>query len=58
MLSCLFNAAVWSPAGKGLTLGFLVCDVLLCFVTFSCGVMDQVWFLFVLIPDLCLPTYF
>ena len=34
MLSCLFIAALWSPAGKGLgkgwPLGSLVCDFFLC----------------------------
>ena len=52
MLSCLFIAALWSPAGS------LVCGVLLCFVTFPCGVLDLVWYLIVSIPDLCLLTYF
>ena len=39
MLSYLFNAALRSPAGKGLTLGSLVRGVLLCFATFPCGVL-------------------
>ena len=43
--------------GKDKHLGFLVCDVLLCFVTFPCGVLGQVWYLIVPIPDLCLLTY-
>ena len=30
---------------KGLPLGFLVCDVFLCFVTFLCGILGQVWYL-------------
>ena len=34
MLSCLFIAALWSPAGKGDSLGSLVCDVFLCFCYF------------------------
>ena len=34
MLSCLFNAALWSPAGKGQPLGALVCDVFLRFCHF------------------------
>ena len=54
-LSCLFFAALWSPAGKGLTSWLLFvmfnCD----FVTFPCGILDQVWYLIVSIPDL---TYF
>ena len=59
--SCLFIAALWSPAGmlgKTLPLGSLLCDVLLCFVTFSCGVLGQVWCLIVSMPDLCLLSYF
>ena len=28
------------------------------FVTFPCGVLGQVWYLIVLIPDLCLLPYF
>ena len=28
------------------------------FVTFPCGVLGQVWYLIVTIPDLCLLTYF
>ena len=28
------------------------------FVTFPCGVIGQVWYLIVSIPDLCLLTYF
>ena len=56
MLSCLFIAALWSPAGKGLTT-WLPC-MLLYFVIFPCGVLGQVWYVIVLIPDLCLLTYF
>ena len=37
--------------GKGYPLGSLVCGVFLCFVTFSCGVLGQVWYLIVLIPE-------
>ena len=39
----------------------LVCDVLLFFfffVTFPCGVLGQVWYLIVAIPDLCRLSYF
>ena len=53
MLSCVFIAALWSPAGKGSA----VCDVFYIFVTFTCGVLGPVWYLFVSIPDLCLLTY-
>ena len=34
VLSCLFLAALWSPAGKGLTSCCRVCYVFLCFFTF------------------------
>ena len=58
MLSRLFIAALWSPAGKGLTslLLFVMsnCD----FVTSPCGIPGQVWHLIVLIPDLCRLSYF
>ena len=58
MLSRLFIAAWWSPAGKGLTSWPLFvmsnCD----FVTFPCGILGQVWYLIVLIPDLCRLSYF
>ena len=36
----------------------LVYDVLLCFVTFPCGILGQVWYLIVSIPDLCRLSYF
>ena len=59
-ISCLCLAALWSPVGKGLTssLGSLVCDVFLCFVTFPYGVLDQVWYLIVSIPGRSLLFYF
>ena len=59
MLSCLFIAALWSPAGKGLTswLSYIY-DLILCFVTFPCDVLDQVWYVIVSIPNLCLLSYF
>ena len=57
MLSRLFIAALWSPAGKGLTswLSFVMFN---CFVTFPCGVLGQVWYLIVSILDLCRLSYF
>ena len=58
ILSCLFIAALWSPAGKGMTswllLGMSNCDI----VTFPCGILGQVWYLIVLIPVLCRISYF
>ena len=40
------------------TFPFVVCDVFLCFVTFPYGVLGQVWYLIIWIPDLCLLPYF
>ena len=58
MLSRLFIAVLWSPAGKGLTFCLLFvmsnCD----YVTFPCGILGQVWYSIVLIPDLCHLSYF
>ena len=54
MLSRLFRiGGLWSPAGKGLTswLLFVMFDCV--FVTFPCGILGQVWYLIVSIPDLC-----
>ena len=35
----------------------LVGDVYCIFVTFSCGILDQVWYLIVSFPDLCRLSY-
>ena len=53
MLSCLFIAALWSPAGKGLTSWLLLVMFNYVFVTFPCGILGHVWYLIVSIPDLC-----
>ena len=49
----LFIVALWPPAGKGLTfwLSFVMsyCE----FVTFPIGILGQLWYLIVSIPDLC-----
>ena len=61
LLTCLFLAVLWSPAGKGLTSRFsctAVCDVFLCSNTFPYGVMGQVWYLIASVPDICPLTYF
>ena len=52
----LFICASWSPAGKGLTswLSFVVSSVSL---SLSIGILGQVWYLIVSIPDLCNLTY-
>ena len=48
MLSRLFIAALWSPAGKGPTswLSFVMFNCV--FVTFPCGILGQVWCLIVI----------
>ena len=53
MLSYLFIAAMWSPAGKGLCVMFSIS-----FVTFQSGFLGQVWNLIVSTLDLCLLSYF
>ena len=53
MLSRLFIAALWSPAGKGLTSWLMLVMSYCDFVTFPCGILGQVWYLIVLIPELC-----
>ena len=58
MLSCLFIAALWSPAGKGLASWLLFAKLNCVFVTLPCGILGQVWYLIVLIPDLCPLSYF
>ena len=42
MLSCLFIAALWSPAGKGPTTWISCMRCLLVFCHFPCGVLGQV----------------
>ena len=52
VLSCLLIAVLLSPAGKGLT-SWLLFVMFNCFVvTFTCGILGQVWYLIVSIPDL------
>ena len=58
MLSCLFIAALWSPAGKRLTSRLLFVMFKCDFVTFPCGILGQVWYSIVMIPDLCRFSYF
>ena len=53
MSSRLFIATMWSP-----DLLALVCDVYCDFVTFSFGILGQVWYLIVSIPDPCCLSYF
>ena len=58
MLLRLFIAALWLPAWKGLTswLSFVMLNYV--FVTFPCGILSQVWYLIVSIPDLCHLSWF
>ena len=58
MISRLLIAALWSPAGKGLTswLSFVVLKCVV--VTFLFGILGQVWYLIVSIPDFCPLSYF
>ena len=58
MLSRLFIAALWSPAGKGLSSWLLFAMLNRVFVTFPCGVLGQVSYLIVSIPDLYRLSYF
>ena len=58
MLWRLLIAALWSPAGKGLTPWLMFVMFNCVFVTFSCGILCQVWYLIVSIPDLCRLSYF
>ena len=57
MLSRLFNDALWSPAAKGLTSRLLFVMFNCVFVTFPCGILGQVWYLVVSIPDLSRLSY-
>ena len=54
----LFIAALWSPAGKGLTSWLLFVMFICVFVTFPCGILGQVWYLIASIPDFCRLSYF
>ena len=56
LLLRLFIAALWSPDGTGLSslLSFVMFYYV--FATFPCGILDQVWYLIVSIPDLCHPV--
>ena len=56
-LSRLFIAALWSPAGKGMTSWLLLVMFNCIFVTFPRGILGQVWYLIVSFPDLCRLSY-
>ena len=58
MRSCLFIAALSSPAGKGLPSWLLFVMFNCVYDTFPCGILGQVWYLIVSIPDICRLSYF
>ena len=59
MLSRLFIAALWSPAGKGLTSWLLlVTFIVFLLLSHDCGILGQVWYLIVSFPDFCRLSYF
>ena len=53
MLLHLFIAALWSPAGKGLT-SWLFFVMFIVFCHFPNGILGQVWYLVVSIPEICI----
>ena len=57
MLSRLFIAAVWSPAGKGLISWLLFVMFNCVFITFPCGILGQVRYLIVSFPNICRLSY-
>ena len=57
---CLFVAALWPVVtcwGEADLMAFLYVILSCVFVTFPFGVLGQVWYLIVSIPDLCLLPY-
>ena len=58
MLLRLFIAALISSAGKGPTSWFLFVMFNCVIVSFPCGILGQVCYLIVSIPDLCRLSYF
>ena len=52
-LSHLFIAMLWSPEGKRLTYWLLFVMFFFYFVIFPFGILGQVWYLIVSIPDPC-----
>ena len=51
---CCLVVTCWERAD----LLILVGDVYCIFITFPCGILDQVWYLIVSFPDLCTLSYF
>ena len=62
-MSCVFHAfasvhCCLMVTGKGLTSWLLFVMFNCAFVTFPSGILCQVWYLIVSIPDLCCLSYF
>ena len=57
MRSRLFIAALWSPAGKGLT-SWLLLVMFIVFFFLPCGILGKMWYLIVSFPALCRLSYF
>ena len=51
---CCFVVTCWERAGLLALVGDSHCN----FVTFPCGILDQVWYMIVSFPDLCHLSYF
>ena len=49
----LFIAALWSPEGKGLTSWLFFVMIIMILLIFLFGILGQVWYLIVSIPDHC-----
>ena len=58
MLKLPSIAALWSPPGKGLTSWLLFVMFNCVFVTFSRGILGQVWCLIVSIPNMCRLSFY
>ena len=58
MLSRLFIATLWPHAATGLTAWLLFVMFNCVSVTLPCGILGQVWYFIVLIPDFCRLSYF
>ena len=52
------HAALWLPEGERVDLLTLACNVYCDFATFPFGILGQVWYFIVSIPDHCCLSYF
>ena len=53
MLSRLFIASLWSPAGKGLTSWLLLVMFIVFLLLFPCNILGHEWYLIVSFPNSC-----